>query len=317
MLSFFKKFVPRLFISIILGEERNTLKTASYTNGKFTNIVEKNFQSPNKLFAYVENSYRKYFYHHTSLLLDSEEQWLIPSLNTDDFENFSATKASVKSIVLNNARLYTATEHIEHFSELFEDYDGLDFLFSPFALLYYCIQKEGLEGDKITLCVYKHSSSLALIACKGKEILIGEFKLFKKDFDLGLDSFENEETPEDITDEQVEVEDKLENFNENLDKEFADEFDISDKKQKAEFDEFNNFSDDMQFCNCIISSIEKFYKDARYAGDFIDKLLIFTNEDITQSALEFLENEIFLTPQVKSLNTLDLMMEIMQQELEI
>ena len=73
----------------------------------------------------------------------------------------------------------------------------------------------------------------------------------------------------------------------------------------------------MEFCNYIISSIEKFYKDTRYAGDFIDKLLIFTNEDITQSALEFLENEILLTPQVKSLNTLDLMIELMQKELKI
>ncbi|WP_276883058.1 clan AA aspartic protease [Campylobacter cuniculorum] len=319
MLSFLKKFIPRLFISVILREKKNSLRTATYLNGKFTNIVEKSFEDPHRLFAYIKNSQKKYFYYYTSLFLNSEEQWLVPSLDSNEFENFITTKVSVKSIVLNNARLYTATEHIEHFTELFEDNGGLDFLFSPLALLYYCIQKENLERDKISLCVYKNSNNLALIACKGQEILIGEFKLFEKDIGLELDGFEsqNEEIINETTEEQVEQEDELENFNENFGEEFKDKLDLSNQEQKAEFDEFSNFSDDMEFCNYIISSIEKFYKDTRYAGDFIDKLLIFTNEDITQSALEFLENEILLTPQVKSLNTLDLMIELMQKELRI
>lgn len=359
MLSFLKKFVPKLFVSIILKENENSLKAARYFNGRFTKIVRKNYEDPKKLFAYLQQIEKKYLNYRISLFLDSEEQWLVPSLNTSDFENFITTKVSVKSIVLNNARLYTATEHIDYFEGFFEDKGGLDFLFSPLALLYYCVQKEKLENDKIALCVYKHANNLALMACKGKDILIGEFKIFERGVGLELDGFDktNEEIISDDdepiqleqeTQEQIQSEEQMneeqpneeeatqevgesqeseeqlgeeqneqtesENLSEELSNEFGNEFDLD--KEEIGFDDVDSFSNDMEICNYIIASIQKFYNDTRYAGDFIDKLLIFTNEDINQSALEFLEDEIFLTPQIKSLNTLDLMMELMQEEVK-
>ena len=359
-MSFLEKFAPQLFISIILKENENSLKAARYFNGKFTKIVRKNYEDPKKLFAYLQQIEKGYLSYRTSLFLDNEEQWLVPSLNTEDFENFFTTKVSVKSIVLNNARLYTATEHIDYFEEIFDDKGGLDFLFSPLALLYYCIQKEKLENDKITLYVYKHGNSLALMACKGKNILIGEFKIFEKEIGLELDDFDKandkiiaddelmqleQETQEQPNEEQAseeqtsqeaeegqegeqqqaseeqtgeeqneQNEEKSKNLSEELSNESSIEFDLD--KEDMGFNDVDSFSNDMEICNYIISSIQKFYNDTRYAGDFIDKLLIFTNEDINQSALGFLEDEIFLTPQVKSLNTLDLMMELMREELK-
>ncbi|EIY6680766.1 clan AA aspartic protease, partial [Campylobacter coli] len=142
MLFLLKKILPQLFTSIILEDKKNILKTSIYKNHKLISSNEKTFDKSEKLLEYVKTLNSKFLFYHTALFLNVKEQGLIPSKNDKDFERFNVGKMSLKSIALNNALIYTATEHIEYFNELFEDYGGLDFLYSPFAILYHNILKE-------------------------------------------------------------------------------------------------------------------------------------------------------------------------------
>lgn len=329
MLFLLKKVLPQLFTSIILEDKKNILKTSIYKNQKLISSNEKIFDKSENLLEYVKTLNSKFLFYHTALFLNVKEQGLIPSKNDKDFERFNVGKISLKSITLNNALVYTATEHIEYFNEFFEDYGGLDFLYSPFAILYHNILKEKPSNDKITLYGYKHEHILTLIICRGSEILYGDIIFFEEE--LGLE-IESKEESLDFLDENtsMDTEVTLDNFNETLgdkldaldqfdDNELGqdeDDLDLLDSKDKLSLEEMNQFSNDMELCRRIIVSIENFYKDEKYSSTFINNIFIFSTKELNQSAIEFLEEEALLEIQTKQINTLDLIIELMQKELQ-
>ncbi|EKG8179210.1 clan AA aspartic protease [Campylobacter upsaliensis] len=333
MTPFFKKILPQIFISAILEDKKNTLKICTYRNKKLIKKLEKTFDKSEQLITFIKNYDKKFFPYYIALFLDSEEQGILPS-GEQNYDEFGIGKMSIKTLPLANVLLYTATEHIEYFSELCEDCGGLDFLFSPFALLHFCIQKEQ-KDDKTRLYAFKNSQSLTLMVYKNGEILIGSYKLFEKTLSFQFDGFDSDEilgddglsaenTPLEEGEEKKEGEITLDNFNEMLgdkidalDQEQNDGESIVEKPQEdVEMDDLGKFGADMEICRFIISSIESFYRDSHYGGDFIDELVIFSDEMLLQSTLEFVESEIFLKPQIKLIDTHELMQEVMQKELK-
>ena len=345
MMPFFRKIIPQIFMAVAFEDKKNVLKICTYRDKTLIGSLEKIFDQDKQLMAYVKNYDKKFYPYRIALFLNSQEQGIIPNLS-QDYEAFGVGKISIKTLILNNAQLYTATEHVEYYDCQWEEFGGLDFLFSPFALLYYLIQKE--QKDKTTLFVYKYSQSLCLMVCKAGEILIGGFKFFEKNVNLELEDFEDplgnlqdesseehEEEKQNSADEELSLDDFQENSSQENSSDGGDPLetnaemdsgvdagmedekndDATGKDEKIELEELGQFGSDMELCRHIISSIEKFYKDEHYGGDFIDELIFFTHEDIVPSALDFLENETFLSPQIKKINHFDLIIELMRKEL--
>lgn len=313
MLFLLKKILPQLFISIILEDKKNILKASIYRGNKLISSNERTFDKSENLLEYAKNLSKHFLFYHTALFLDAKEQGL--NINTQD----DTKKMSVKHLALNNALVYTATEHIEYYNELFEDYRGLDFLYSPFALLYYNIQKEKRSDDQILLYGLKQGHLLAMIVAKGNTILYGDFKIFEQE--LGLELELHSEDNQEIENIQNDTEVNLDNFNETLNNKLdlldqENNLETLDNNDNFNLDELSQFSNDMELCRYIITSIEKFYNDDKYAGVFINAILLYSESDINASAIDFLENETFLEIKTKPINTLDLMIELMRKELK-
>lgn len=318
MFFLLKKILPQLFISIVLNDKKSFLKASIYRNNKLISSNEKTFSTNEKLLDYVKNLCKKFPFYNTSLFLDAKEQGLIPSTNDQDFKRFNVGNMSLKYINFNNALVYTATEHVEYFNELFEDYKGLDFLYSPFALLYHCVLKEKPNYEKIILYAYRYQQITTIMICQNDKILYGDLKFFEEELGLEFEKQENTLTQSNETmDNNTEV--TLENFNETLD----EKLNFLDKDNEIPFDdndtsleELNQFSNDMEFSRYIITSIEKFYNDDKYSGTFINHIYIFNEKELSPSAIEFLESETFLEVKSEQINTLDLMIELMQKEVK-
>ncbi|ELP5650706.1 clan AA aspartic protease, partial [Campylobacter jejuni] len=228
MLFLLKKIFPQLFISIILEDKKNIVKASIYRGNKLISSNEKTFDKSENLLEYIKNLSKHFLFYHTALFLDAKEQGLIPSTNIQDCEHFNIGKISLQHILFNNALVYTATEHVEYYSELFEEYRGLDFLYSPFALLYYNIQKEKQPDDQILLYGFKQGHLLAIIVAKGNTILYGDFKIFEQELGLELElpSEDNQEIENNNNDTEV----TLDNFNEALN----NKFDLLDQENNLE-----------------------------------------------------------------------------------
>ena len=318
MLALFKKIIPQLFISIILDDTKSVLRACIYRGDKLIKSNEKSFQKDDDLLKYTKDLSKNFPFYYTCLLLNAKEQGLIPSANVNDFEKFNVGKMSLQHIKLSNALVYSATEHIEYYTELFENFKGLDFLYSPFALLYYLSQKN--TDDKISLYALKYKQILAIIVCKKSEILYGDLKIFEDE--LGIELSKNDEFNLDLNLEELEA--KLDNPElENTQAsavEVPTDNDLQDNKENLEnelnIDELNQFSNDLDSCRYIVSSIEKFYNDEKYSGTFINEISLFTQDELNANAVEFLENETFLDVKNKQINILELMIELSRKELE-
>lgn len=320
MFFLLKKFMSQLFVSVIFEQDQHTLKAQIYKNNQLVDNFEKVFKDEKKLLTYVKTYSKKFHIYHISLFLHNQEQGLLPTQNPDDFSNFNIPNISIKSLKFNNATIYSATEHIEYFSDYFEEYNGLDFIYSPFVLLYECIQKQKKDKNKTILYAFRHNSYLTLMICKNKELLFGDYKIFEDEIGLELDTQDEEElehNQESHKDEDI----NLDNLGKTLDEkinaldtqESAKQANVETEEIKLE--ELNNFSSDMDVCRYIFSSIEKFYNGENYNTSFIDELIIFSNEDMTPTALKFIENEIFTETKFIKINTLELMIELMRKEL--
>ncbi|KAA6224953.1 MULTISPECIES: clan AA aspartic protease [unclassified Campylobacter] len=344
MLSFIRQFLPQLFVAVILDDEKFTIKAIQLRSNNILTSEEKSFDKEDKFLEHLKLLSKRFHFHYTGLLLDSKEQGLAMTLDEKEFEKLGVGKISIKTMPLNNAFIYTATEHIDYFDSFFEKSGELDFIFSPLALLYYCVRRSDIDPGKTILYVFKHKKIMSLLICKDRKILIGKYhfiedeaglEMVDEDGDLGtiLDDIDlsglDDEKIEDKKEEKKDIDLNLDNFDETLDDKLAqlDQLDdvlneddtnvkVDFGDEKIEIDELNQFSNDMEFCRNIIKNLEEFYKDERYQGSFIDELLIFASEPILQGALDFLEGEIFVSPSVKEINTYDLLLELMQKELK-
>lgn len=70
------------------------------------------------------------------------------------------------------------------------------------------------------------------------------------------------------------------------------------------------------FAVILLRALKKFYNDDKYAGVFINGILLYSESDINISAIDFLESETFLEIKTKQINTLDLMIELMRKEVK-
>ncbi|MBK1991209.1 clan AA aspartic protease [Campylobacter sp. 2018MI35] len=307
---FLKKYLPQLFIAILLKEDKQILKAKIYRNKNLINTQEKTFDDEKKLLEYIKTLSKKYFIYYVGLFLNNQEQGLIPSLDSN-LDKFNVGKMSIKCLPMNNAQIYIATEHIEYFNELFEEYSGIDFLYSPFALLYYHITNRNLNLEKTTLYIHNYDNFLTLMICKGKDILFGEYKVFEKSFIQTNFQNQSNSLNEELfskDDQEINIQEKYDSL-ENENKEDIPQNDHLD------FKELNNFGHDMEICNYIFSSIQKFYNDDKYSNSFIDELIFFSDEEFSLTAFEVIENEIFLEPKFEKINTLDWMITLMQEEI--
>jgi len=330
MTAFFKKFLSQLFVSVILKENKNTLKALIYRNEKLVSKIEKSFEKEEKLFEFLKALSKKYRIYYNALILNVEEQGFLPLNSSQEDLKELVGNMSVKTLTLNDFQIYTATEHVDYFDELFEEWTSLDFVYSPFALLYYLIQKEKFENNKVNLCVFKHDNLLAMLICKNKEILGGDFKLLRQENDsISQDYEELKEQEDEFDQEQNDLADEQisQNIEENIEEnstgqdteenseEIGQDAEENSEQDKVQIEELNRFSNDMEFCRCIISGIEKIYNNPKYSGGFIEEMVIFNNDEILVSALDFLEAEVFMQIRLKRIDTLDLSLELMQKEL--
>ena len=217
---------------------------------------------------------------------------------------------NVKLLSINNAELFIASNYLDALCKDFEDFGGLDFTYSPLALLYFLASKQNLSADKISLCVYRHSSLIAVMIVRGKEILFGSFfDLAPEDneFQAKLSDKDEEDAPSDLNSKDIDLNALDKMLNEKLD----------DIKYSENNDDLSNFGNDMQMNAFVFKAVNEFYNNELYKGSFIDEMLIFDDENMSQTALDYIEGEIYLKPKLISIDSLDLMNDLMRKELKI
>lgn len=344
----FRNLVSQLLISVIFEENNHILRTQKIRGGKVLKTFDKSFEDKKKLLKYVDSLSQNVQIYYTSAFFDASEQGLVPVSSASELEKFGISPKNTRILSLQNAQIYAPQASIYQYERLFEDYGELDLLFSPFMLLYHCIDtKIKPKKDKNSLFVFRHSNYLAMMICENKRVNFGKFfDLSVKDEvnldeEIDFDAVPNEDESEAgeaingliredaASTEKIkkEAQEEAASLAENISDNPLDIKPQPPQDAGAALDEskhiassaldLSSFGGDMNMCACIFEGVQEFYTNPLYNGKFIDELVFFDSANISQAVLDYVEGEVFIKPEVVKIDTLNLMNELMRRELEI
>lgn len=322
-------YMTQLLICVIFKEKEYTLCAYSIKGGNLVRSFEKTFEVRKKLLTYIRDLSINYQLYYISVFLDSPNQGLAPVDDKGKLSRFGVDTKSVQCVALSNAQAYATKSTIKEYQKLFENYGEVDFIFSPFALLYHCINEKikiKPKDKKLTLYILRHYSYTVLMICEARKILFGTFSDIKTEEEEAAEAAtEPAQTPAPPTPteeqtppaaeqakEEVATEEGLQELGGLID-EKPDDTNLSLNSAL----DLSNFGTDMDMCTHIFSNMQEFYNNPLYEGAFINELVIFDNSEVNQAVLDYIESEIFLQAKVIQVDTFHLMNELMRKELEI
>lgn len=205
---------------------------------------------------------------------------------------------------------------------------GLDYLFSPFALIYENVKNKLTLGIK--LYVLQERGSITLFIANRKGVYFGGFfmvggELEQSDKDntpiAEMHSLEELSSLDSIlgsTDELNEI-GALENLDESLiRKEFAPDEVDSQEAQEAEISRLEGLKDLARASNAaeiLKNSINEFYSNPIYNAQFIESIVLLDTYGMTEQAIEHIRNALMIDLQVLTLNVPDALIELAKAEL--
>ncbi|WP_139452706.1 hypothetical protein [Campylobacter armoricus] len=321
MLSFFRKYILQLLVCICYDEKQYIIRCHTWKKSQAIDTFEKSFEDREKAIEYVKNLTKDFQIYYISIFFTPIAQGIIPSSNFKDLPKFGVDENSVKCVSFNNSLLYASSVSLQSCQEDYESFGGLDLIYSPFSLLYYCMENKGF-GDKIGLYVYRYHDFVAMLICKNNSILFGSYfniasQNYEDDEDF-LDEIKEEYAALDLDDENNNEEEQ--NFDLKSLEEMSQELEKIDELEEQEeipMESLENFSSDMKMIEYIISSVKEFYQNPLYENNFLEEIIIFDEESFSHTSLDYLENELFIKPKVELVDTLNLMNELMVKDLKL
>ena len=254
----------RVIVSIDLDERTCKVRLS---NNKNTNYEEKTYKTINADFPieaakYIQRVQSKYPYTYIATMIKSENQGLLNGNSVDVFDSFGLDMASLKIMLVNKQWfIYVGKKNLQEYENKFSKIEGLDFVFSPFIIIYEKI-KDRLGGTKKLYILQEKGSSSLLIADRDY-MYFGEHVVFRQDT---------------FIDENIIIKDK----------------DSYESSQNS----LSELSIANHMIALITKTLNNFYQDSRYASDFIDELLILDGYGISDNAISHLKSNTMLEIQL-------------------
>ena len=249
-------------------------------------------------------------------MVDTTNQGALPGCGHKVFQRFDVEYALVNSLCIDGKwSVYLSSVELTWFEQR---YKGMifDFLFSPFVLLHEALGRHG-EGEGETVCAVLHRRGQAfvgiftegalrfadvLVVSEGHGAIEEESGEEVTDLAFDLDMLEEDEVAP-ISDVDV-----LGDFKEGDEELAAAEGDDA----VLEMLEYN-----LEFFDALKASIEKFYRDERYASDFVQKVILFDLEETGDDFVRFVEDELFMEGVVYRADPLATMAALVEKSGEI
>lgn len=286
-MSFLNRIYQKVIISIDLDVKTCRLRI-TYHNNKNLKQEEKYYKTINADFPieaakYIRRIQNKYPFTYLGTMSRSANQGLINGNKIDIFNDFGLDISSLTIMLINKKWfVYVSKEEIQKYKNKFNKVNGVDFIFSPFILIYEKI-KNRLEDVK-KLYILQEKSSTSLLVADKNGIYFGNYIIFEED--KFIEEIKNDKAKQG---DVIEF-DAIEDIDENI---IIKDFDKTDYEPASSVG-LNELSIANHMMEIIKETLNNFYKDDRYASDFIDELLILDGYGISDNTIMHLKNNTML-----------------------
>lgn len=353
-----QRYLSNVFITIILEADSCYLLGKVIKNGKVIDTFETVFDDINEdqinsnIIEYIENKSSKYSDIYICSYYNKLEQGALLGTSKRDFKVFDIDIKSVTQLNMDKTwSIFAPKVDLQSFKNYLFPIE-LNLLYSPFALMHYCIKSRPKE-EEIVLYIYNHEDDFAVGIFKELTLLFGAF--FKLDnYTLeGTPKIQNELDDEDLAEVEDGDEEKKEPKQDEGDEEtlVALESIPTEDEEIFEFSEFDSMDEmdleedidttiqndeakhddnlfsteksiallgrDTNMFNHLKNAIKEFYTNTKYQSTFIENVVIFDNDEITQEFTNMIQNQFFMSVRVQKVKTLELMCDMALEEIKL
>jgi len=308
---------PKTLILFYLNEE--TIEAAfGYIEKEGVSIeVRQTFKGKkreNKLVEWYKEILQTYPKTYLATMLDTTNQGAISSCSKQDLEKFDIKSSLVHTLCIEDSWLaYVSLVEMKWFEKKYKSLT-LDFLFSPFVMLYEKVKPDLTNTPILTVLHQKGVLYVAVFSKEGlwfsqvvtvSEASLDDNMLESEEDDFGL-AFDLDSMETDI--EPISEVDTLDDFKEDITSENVD----TDENTELELLEY-----DLNFFDRLKSSIENFYHSDLYKHDFLESVFIYDiDAQIGKDIVRYIEDELFMSCSLQTFDPVESMSKLVFKDLE-
>lgn len=338
-----------LFATVLIGVNYNStachIKVVKKRGGHIVEENDKEFKILDgnlsaEVIKFIKRLKSRYAYSYVATLSKSSEQVLVPGSKKNQFGSFNVNEKEYKFVKLPSAFAFILKDDITQYQTMFKKAKGLDFLFSPFVLLFF--KAKTFVGDKPKLFVLQEKENLAVLILTRKAILYGSFlpmsageqvmnvrdslpSSLTDDTLVATTSSQTGSTAQGLDDLNTELgglEDELEDY-ENFDFDSITGGTSDNISGSSDSDEEGSNMDNLQdlgrsttIINLLQAAIKDFYNNSLYDSDFIEEIVFFDCYGISPQAVDNIRSNLMIDLSLVNLDLLKELTNIIQIELD-
>lgn len=324
-MKFLESLYIKAFINIVVDRQGTTVFIETYKKQTLQETYEESFNvfsMDEKILEYIQTFIKETPFYYISYLDNSTSQGAIPTCAKNEMALYHDLSASEYKCQDKIWTYYTGKTDLYEIEKIYKEI-GLDFIFSPFALVSNFFKdkiKEYFAGyiliqeDLITFTVFENSAllyaeSIRMEVFETDEVL--EEILIEDELDI-IDEIEDGIDLDDIS--AIDELDSLDDFGDIEDLDSLDDIDNFDESEDIE-EEFNEeveaitqethepgLTEDYQRFTSIQNAINRYYHDDRYDSEFLETIYIADSVGVSTVLKQYFEEEMFINVYVRSID---------------
>ena len=303
-----KKLIKIDLISYYLKDEIYYVLKNRLKNDELIEI-EKNEFSKDELENYIRESLAKNSFTYISTYVNSVNQGVVNSCSHNYYKEIGIDINNIKILCIKNQ--FSIFIGMYDFNNLKKDNEmfKFDYLYSPFVIIYnYKVQNNSAYlltfEDNVVLMITTDKpiyGNIHYFSDEEKEESTSSINLDELDDDIG------------ILDELDDLDDLDESIEDTADLLDDDEVESEDDSSLGE--SVNTLKDEIDTIEFLKSAFKDYYDN--YASDFIEKIVILNNYNISDTLSKSIEKEFFIDTQLEEFNLLQHMNLLAKEDIDV
>lgn len=294
----------------------------------------------NKMYKFIASYTKESPFYYISILDSSKDQGAVPTCSKVSMSHFHDFSESEYKCLDDKWTYYTSKNDLYEIEKKYQKI-GVDFVFSPFVLLYDFFKDKIKEHKAMYILIEEKNMSLCVF--NNSELMFAQYLDIHMNYDEEIDDddlmIDDDSLEENLLEDDASIDlddldalddtdDGMEDFGniEDLDaledidefsesKDVEEEFNIMQQDESSE-DEPEGFNQDYQRFSLIQNAINNFYKDERYDSEFIENVYIADSIGVSKDLKIYFEEEMFLSVYVRKIDLLQELCTVTKMELK-
>ncbi len=336
-----------LFATVLIGVNYSDsvckVKVVKKRGGSIVEETDREFKILNNelsvdVIKYINKIKSRYAFSYLAIISKNLEQVLVPGVKKNHFSAFNVNEKEYKFVKLPSAFAFILKDDIIQYQNMFKKAKGLDFLFSPFVLLFF--KSKSFVSDKPKLFVLQEKDEMCTLVVTRKSILYGSFLPMSageqvtnvvnklppslSEDTLVSDTIHSSSTAQGIDDLNTELgglEDELEDFEtfdfDSLSSESSENISgSSESEDGSPMENLHDLGRSTTIINLLNAAIKDFYHNSLYESDFIEEIVFFDCYGISLQAIDNIRSNLMIDFSLVALDLLKELTNIIQIELD-